>query len=82
VAAYFCSLENFHLGVRMSEYWPIVIIVLQLIFLEGILSIDNGAVIGARVSPLSDNQRVTWPRPLAQIGKWLHPILGNQRMAA
>lgn len=66
----------------MSEYWPIVIIVLQLIFLEGILSIDNAAVIGALVSPLPDNQRVVWPKPLAQIGKWLHPILGNQRMAA
>jgi tellurite resistance protein TerC len=66
----------------MSEYWPIVIIVLQLIFLEGILSIDNAAVIGALVSPLPDDQRVVWPAPLAQIGKWLHPILGNQRMAA
>lgn len=66
----------------MSEYWPIVIIVLQLIFLEGILSIDNAAVIGALVSPLPDDQRVIWPRPLAHIGKWLHPILGNQRMAA
>jgi tellurite resistance protein TerC len=66
----------------MSEYWPIVIIVLQLIFLEGILSIDNAAVIGALVSPLPDDQRVIWPGPLAQVGKWLHPILGNQRMAA
>jgi len=66
----------------MSEYWPIVIIVLQLIFLEGILSIDNAAVIGALVSPLPDDQRVVWPKPLTQFGKWLHPILGNQRMAA
>ena len=31
----------------MNEIWPVVIIVLQLIFLEGILSIDNAAVIGA-----------------------------------
>ena len=46
----------------MSEYWPVVIIVLQLIFLEGILSIDNAAVIGALVSPLPDDQRVSWPR--------------------
>lgn len=30
----------------MNEIWPVIIIVLQLIFLEGILSIDNAAVIG------------------------------------
>lgn len=66
----------------MSEYWPILIIVLQLIFLEGILSIDNAAVIGALVSPLPDDQRVIWPRSLKRLGDWLHPFLGNQRMAA
>ena len=66
----------------MSEYWPIFIIILQLIFLEGILSIDNAAVIGALVSPLPDDQHVVWPKPLQRIGEWLHPILGNQRMAA
>lgn len=66
----------------MSEYWPVLIIILQLIFLEGILSIDNAAVIGALVSPLPDNQRVVWPKALKNIGEWLHPVLGNQRMAA
>jgi len=66
----------------MSEYWPVVIIVLQLIFLEGILSIDNAAVIGALVTPLPDDKRVEWPRVLQRIGEWLHPVLGNQRMAA
>jgi tellurite resistance protein TerC len=66
----------------MTEIWPIVIIVLQLIFLEGILSIDNAAVIGALVTPLPDDQHVEWPRSLHRIGDWLHPVLGNQRMAA
>ena len=66
----------------MSEYWPVVIIILQLIFLEGILSIDNAAVIGALVSPLPDDERVVWPAPLQRFGDWLHPLLGNQRMAA
>jgi tellurite resistance protein TerC len=66
----------------MSEYFPILIIILQLIFLEGILSIDNAAVIGALVSPLPDDQQVIWPRSLRRIGEWLHPLLGNQRMAA
>ena len=66
----------------MTEYWPIFIIVLQLIFLEGILSIDNAAVIGALVSPLPDDKHVEWPRALQRFGEWLHPVLGNQRMAA
>ena len=66
----------------MTEVWPIVIIILQLIFLEGILSIDNAAVIGALVSPLPDDKYVVWPKSLQRIGEWLHPLLGNQRMAA
>jgi len=66
----------------MSEYWPIVVIVLQLIFLEGILSIDNAAVIGALVSPLPDDQEVPWPGALQKLGKILHPFLGYQRLAA
>jgi tellurite resistance protein TerC len=66
----------------MSEYWPVMIIILQLIFLEGILSIDNAAVIGALVSPLPDRVRVAWPRGLQRLGDWLHPLLGNQRTAA
>ena len=66
----------------MSEYLPVAIIILQLIFLEGILSIDNAAVIGALVSPLPDDQRIPWPRTLKRLGDWLHPLLGNQRGAA
>jgi tellurite resistance protein TerC len=66
----------------MSEYWPIFVIVLQLIFLEGILSIDNAAVIGALVSPLPSDQDVPWPGRLEKLGKILHPFLGFQRMAA
>lgn len=66
----------------MNEYWPIVIIVLQLIFLEGILSIDNAAVIGALVSPLPNDERVPWPKALQWLGDRLHPLLGDQRSAA
>jgi len=66
----------------MNEYLPILIIILQLIFLEGILSIDNAAVIGALVSPLPDDKHVEWPRALQRFGEWLHPVLGNQRLAA
>ncbi len=66
----------------MNEYWPVAIIILQLIFLEGILSIDNAAVIGALVSPLPDDKHVVWPKVLQRFGEWLHPVIGNQRMAA
>src|SRR5574338_1493924 len=66
----------------MSEYWPVLIIILQLIFLEGILSIDNAAVIGALVSPLPDRKPVEWPKGLVRLGRVLHPLLGNQRTAA
>ncbi len=66
----------------MEFYWPVIVIVLQLIFLEGILSIDNAAVIGALVTPLPANENIPWPGPLQWLGDMLHPILGNQRTAA
>lgn len=60
----------------------IPLIVLQLIFLEGILSIDNAAVLGAMVVHLPDDQPIRWPRALQSLGNALHGILGNQRTAA
>jgi len=63
-------------------YWPLIVIVLQLIFLEGILSIDNAAVLGALVAPLPDKIKIPWPKLLAKPGKALQPLLGNQRTAA
>jgi tellurite resistance protein TerC len=62
--------------------WATIVIVIQLIFLEGILSIDNAAVLGALVSPLPDNRPIVWARSLHKVGDFLHPILGNQRTAA
>jgi len=62
--------------------WPVIVIVLQLIFLEGILSIDNAAILGALVSPLPDDQRIPWPAVLQKLGARLDPMLGNQRTAA
>lgn len=46
----------------MESITTTVLIVLQLIFLEGILSIDNAAVLGAMVAPLPDDQPIPWPR--------------------
>ena len=66
----------------MTFYWPLVLIVLQLIFLEGILSIDNAAIIGALVTPLSNVELIPWPAPLKKLGQFLQPFLGYQRTAA
>lgn len=62
--------------------WSIIVIILQLIFLEGILSIDNAAVLGALVTPLPSDEPIVWPKPLSGLGKILNPMLGPQRMAA
>ena len=66
----------------MNQYWPVFAVILQLIFLEGILSIDNAAVLGVLVSPLPDDQGIPWPVWLKNAGKRLEPLLGNQRTAA
>jgi tellurite resistance protein TerC len=57
-------------------------IVVQVIFLEGILSIDNAAVLGALVSVLPPKEMVPWPGPLKFLGPPVHRILGGQRAAA
>lgn len=62
--------------------WQIPVIVLQLIFLEGILSIDNAAVLGAMVTHLSDHEEIVWPTVLKPLGRRLAPLLGKQRTAA
>jgi len=62
--------------------WMVVSVILQLIFLEGILSIDNAAVLGAMVTHLPDDLPIIWPAGLKKFGSALHPVLGNQRTAA
>lgn len=62
--------------------WSIIAIIIQLIFLEGILSIDNAAILGAMVSRLPAHEKIPWPRALARFGPVFDKILGNQRIAA
>jgi tellurite resistance protein TerC len=62
--------------------WSILVIIVQLIFLEGILSIDNAAILGALVAPLPSDQKIYWPRGLTTLGHILDPLLGPQRLAA
>ena len=59
-----------------------VYIIVQVIFLEGILSIDNAAVLGALVSVLPRKEMVPWPGPLNCLGPPVHRVLGGQRSAA
>lgn len=57
-------------------------IIVQLIFLEGILSLDNAAVLGAMAAALPDDRPVPWPAPLRNLGRILDRLLGPQRTAA
>jgi tellurite resistance protein TerC len=52
------------------------------IFLEGILSIDNAAVLGAMVSIHPTKEMAPWPKPLRFLGLPIHRLLGGQRSAA
>ncbi|MFQ3632800.1 TerC family protein [Roseiflexus sp.] len=60
----------------------VVTIIIQLIFLEGILSIDNAAVLGAMVAHLPNDRPIPWPRPLRFLEGWSQITLGYQREAA
>jgi len=60
----------------------VLLIVLQLIYLEGILSIDNAAVLGAMVSSLPKNETIPWPPALRFLQHPVHRLLGGQRLAA
>jgi tellurite resistance protein TerC len=62
--------------------WTIPVIILQLILLEGLLSIDNAAVLGAMVIHLPNDKPIEWPHSLQKVGNKLHFLLGNQRTAA
>jgi len=62
--------------------WSFIAIVIQLIFLEGILSIDNAAILGAMVSVLPEHEPIPWPQRLAKLGHILDKPLGFQRTAA
>lgn len=65
---------------RMDFSW--FFIVIQLIFLEGLLSIDNAAVLGAMVAPLPNTDPVPWPSWLGWLGHRLDGVLGGQQDAA
>lgn len=62
--------------------FTIIFIIIQLIFLEGLLSIDNAAVLGTLVVKLPKDEPVPWPKSMQKFGDSLQGVLGNQRSAA
>lgn len=60
----------------------ILAVIAQLIVLEGILSIDNAAVLGAMVSVLPVRDDIPWPPRLRFLGPWGSLTLGGQQAAA
>ncbi len=63
-------------------FFSVLLIILQLIYLEGILSIDNAAVLGAMVSHLPRHDPIPWPRFLRFLQRPVQRVLGGQRPAA
>ncbi|MFL5806472.1 MAG: TerC family protein, partial [Roseiflexaceae bacterium] len=57
-------------------------IILQLVFLECILSIDNAAVMGAMVAQLPSDLPTPWPDSLRGWFGWTDRLLGSQQQAA
>ena len=60
----------------------LITIIIQLIFLEGILSIDNAAVLGAMVSVLPSDRSAPYPGPLKFLLPFTNRYLGMQQSAA
>lgn len=59
----------------------LLIIIIQLVFLEGILSIDNAAVLGAMVLHLPNDKPIPWPTWM-RVTRRFSASMGSQRDAA
>lgn len=57
-------------------------VVVQLVFLECILSLDNAAVMGAMVAHLPNDKPIPWPGFLAGFGERTAALWGSQQEAA
>jgi tellurite resistance protein TerC len=69
-------------GPGIQNFLGPTLIIIQLIFLEGILSIDNAAVLGAMVSILPNNKPVPYPPFLRFLQPFTNRVLGMQQQAA
>lgn len=68
--------------VDTTEFVGLISIIVQLVFLEGILSIDNAAVLGAMVSILPTDKPVPYPAPLKLLQGFTDRTFGMQQSAA
>jgi len=59
-----------------------LVIILQLIYLESILSVDNAAVLAAMVRRLPRDEPIPWPTVLRFVARPVSRVLGGQRLAA
>src|SRR5258708_37594744 len=59
-----------------------LVIILQLIYLESILSVDNAAVLAAMVRRLPRDEPIPWPTVLRFVARPVHRVIGGQRLAA
>jgi tellurite resistance protein TerC len=66
---------------ELKQLIALVTVLAQIVFLEGVLSLDNAAVLGAIVLRLPPDQPVPWPKALSGLGRGLHTVLGMQRTA-
>lgn len=58
-----------------------LLIIIQLIFLEGILSLDNAAILGTLASRLPDDQPIPFPASLRFLERPAQRLLGMQQTA-
>jgi tellurite resistance protein TerC len=68
--------------VFVNSFLSILSIIVQLVFLEGILSIDNAAVLGAMVSVLPTDKPTPFPPALRFLQRFTDRVLGMQQQAA
>jgi tellurite resistance protein TerC len=66
----------------IPEILSMIAILAQVTFLEGVLSLDNAAILGAMVQRLPADAPIPWPKALTGLGRRLHRLLGMQRTAA
>lgn len=67
---------------ELKQSFDVISIIIQLIFLEGILSIDNAAVLGAMVSKLPTNKPTPYPKSLHFLQAFTDKYFGMQQAAA
>lgn len=67
---------------EFRQTFDVISIIIQLIFLEGVLSIDNAAVLGAMVAKLPTDRPTPYPKSLKFLQHFTNRYFGMQQKAA